>query len=132
MTEIIKPKYKFVEVEKVEGVEEVTPIKRKIAKTMEITEEFSAYDAIEYVAKMKKGIADKEAEIEGLRSMIKAYEDELEIIENELSVQAMEADYQKEIAKKNEASPENQAKIAALKEELLRGGNFVEKDGKDL
>lgn len=127
MTEIIKkevkPKYKFVETEG----EDVTPIKRKIAKTMEITEEFSAYDAIEYVAKMKKAVADKEADIEGLRTMIKAYEDELRIIENELGVQEMEADYQKEIAKKNEASPENQEKIAALKDELIKSGNFVEK-----
>lgn len=128
MTEIkeVKPRYAFVEVEAKEG-EEITPIKRKIAKTMEITEEFSAYDAIEYVAKMKKGIADKEADIEGLRSMIKAYEDELKLIEDELGVQAMEADFQKEIAVKNQTEIESK-----LKEELLKGGKFVEKNGKNI
>lgn len=92
--EKIVPTYKFVE----EEGEAVSPIKKKIAKTMQVTETFTVFEAIQYVAKMKKAVEEKQAEIDGLNSMIKAYEDELEIIENELSVQAMETDYQKEIA----------------------------------
>lgn len=113
-----EPKYKFAN-----ESEEVTPIKRTIAKTMEVTENFTVYDAIAYVAKMNKAVADKEAEIEGLKSMIKAYEDELQLIENELGVQAMEADYQKKLAEQRGDEIKD-----ALKEELLKTGNFVEKD----
>lgn len=120
MTEI-KPKYQFVEA--IEGEEEVSPIKRSISKTMEITENFTVFAALEYVAKIDKAIKDKEAEIEGFKIMKKAYEDEFKLIEEELGVQEMEADYQKEVAKKNQEETE-----AALKAELLKTGNFVEKE----
>ena len=126
MTDKIIPVYKFKEIEG----EVVTPIKRTIQKTMEVTEEFNIFDALQYRAKLLKAIADKEAEIDGLNSMVKAYDEEIAIIEESLGVQDLEVEYQKEIALKNEESAnERQAKIEAdLKAELLKTGNFVEKE----
>lgn len=128
MTDKIIPTYKFKEVE-VEG-EVLTPIKRTIQKTMEVTEEFNVFEALQYRAKLVKAIADKNAEIEGLESMVKAYDEEIALIEESLGVQDLEVEYQKEIAEKNaESEKERQAKIEAeLKAELLKTGNFVEKD----
>ena len=116
-----EPKYTFVEIK--EGEEAVSPIRRSIAKTMEVTENFNLFDVLTYIGKLKKAAADKQAEIDGIETMIKAYEDELKLIENELSVQSMETDYQKELARENEEKTK-----AALKEELLKTGNFVEKE----
>lgn len=125
MTDKIIPTYKF----KGEEVE-VTPIRRTIQKTMEVTEEFNVFDALQYRAKLVKAIADKQAEIDGLNTMVKAYDEEIAIIEEALGVQDLEVEYQKEIAEKNaESEKERQAKIEAdLKAELLKTGNFVEKD----
>ena len=124
--EKIIPTYKFKEVEGEVG----TPIKRTIQKTMEVTEEFNIFDALQYRAKLIKAIADKQAEIDGLESMVKAYDEEIAIIEESLGVQDLEVEYQKEIAAKNEESEkERQTKIEAdLKAELLKTGNFVEKE----
>lgn len=91
-----KPEYKFIEEE---GQEELSPIKRKIAKTMEVTETFNVYDAMSYVGKIDKAIADKQAEIDGLVSMKEAYEKELKLIEDKLGVQKLEEEYQKSLAK---------------------------------
>lgn len=126
MTDKIIPTYKFKEVEGEVG----TPIKRTIQKTMEVTEEFNIFDALQYRAKLIKAIADKNAEIDGLESMVKAYDEEITLIEEALGVQDLEVEYQKEIAEKNEESAkERQAKIEAeLKAELLKTGNFVEKE----
>jgi len=126
MTDKIIPTYKFKEVEG----EVLTPIKRTIQKTMEVTEEFNIFDALQYRAKLLKAIADKNAEIDGLQSMVKAYDEEIAIIEEALGVQDLEVEYQKEIASKNEESEkERQAKLEAeLKAELLKTGNFVEKE----
>lgn len=126
MTDKIIPTYKFKEVEG----EVLTPIKRTIQKTMEVTEEFNVFEALQYRAKLIKAIADKQAEIEGLESMVKAYDEEIALIEESLGVQDLEVEYQKEIAEKNEESAkERQAKIEAeLKAELLKTGNFVEKE----
>lgn len=125
----IIPTYKFKEVEG----ETLTPIRRTIQKTMEITEEFNVFDALQYRAKMVKAIADKQAEIDGLNTMIKGYDEEIAVIEEALGVQDLEVEYQKELAEKNaESEKERQAKIEAdLKAELLKTGNFVEKDAKD-
>ena len=129
MTDKIIPVYKFKEVEG----EVLTPIRRTIQKTMEVTEEFNVFEALQYRAKLVKAIADKQAEIDGLQSMVKAYDEEIAIIEEALGVQDLEVEYQKEIAEKNaESEKERQDKIEAeLKAELLRTGNFVEKDAKD-
>lgn len=126
MTDKIIPTYKFKEVEG----EVVAPIKRTIQKTMEVTEEFNIFDALQYRAKLLKAIADKNAEIDGLNSMVKAYDEEIAIIEEALGVQDLEVEYQKEIALKNEESEkERQAKLEAeVKAELLKTGNFVEKE----
>lgn len=126
MTDKIIPVYKFKEVEG----EVLTPIRRTIQKTMEVTEEFNVFEALQYRAKLIKAIADKQAEIDGLQSMVKAYDEEIAIIEKALGVQDLEVEYQKELAEKNaESEKERQAKIEAdLKAELLKTGNFVEKD----
>lgn len=129
MTDKIIPTYKFKEVEG----EVLTPIKRTIQKTMEVTEEFNIFEALQYRAKLLKAIADKQAEIDGLNTMVKAYDEEIAIIEEALGVQDLEVEYQKELAEKNaESEKERQSKIEAdLKAELLKTGNFVEKDAKD-
>lgn len=129
MTDKIIPTYKF---KVVEG-EEVTPIKRVIQKTMEVTEEFDMFSALQYRAKMLKEIENKKAEIEGLESMVKAYDEEIELIEESLGVQDLEAEYQKAIAEANAVTAkEKQLELEAqLKDELLKTGNFVEKDAKD-
>lgn len=94
---IIRPKYAWVEQK--EG-EEVTPIRRQISKTMEVTETFTYYEALAYVMKMEKAVADKKAEIDGLESMIKAYRDELSIIEDELEVERLDKEYNLELQAK--------------------------------
>jgi len=76
----VKPKYEFANIE---GQADITPYKRTIAKTMEVTEHFDLYSAIEYVEKMRKARDSKLAEVEGLEKMIKAYEEEIASIENE-------------------------------------------------
>lgn len=83
-----KPKYEWVEEE---GVENITPVKRKINKTMVVTESFNFYDVLAYCMKMEKAIEDKEAEADGLRAMVKAYKDELELVEKELGVTDFDA-----------------------------------------
>lgn len=88
-----KPTYEF-HVE--EGMEDISPSKRKIAKTMEITETFTMYDALKYVMQMEKAVEDKKAEIEGLESMIKAYRDEIEDIEKVLKVTKADEEWNKE------------------------------------
>ncbi len=93
----VEPTYKFAEVP--EGViNPIEPIKKQIAKTMEVTENFTVYDVMAYIAKMKKAREDKLAEAEGLEGMIKAYEDELALIEKALGVQKAEEEYQKTVA----------------------------------
>lgn len=94
---LVKPKYQFVEEE---GVDQITPVKRKIAKTMEVTETFNVFETMEYLAKMDKAIADKEAEVEGLKKMKEAYQAELDLIESELGVQKLDVEYQREFAEK--------------------------------
>lgn len=113
MEEVKKqPKYEYV-IE--DGIEDITPIKRKIAKTMEITETFTYYDALAYCMKMEKAVEDKKAEIEGLESMIKAYRDEIEIIEKELGVTEMEREWNIELQKKLQ---EEEANKESLTEEV--------------
>ena len=85
-----EPKYTWVEEE---GMDDIPPSKRKIAKTMEITETFNYYDALQYCMKMEKAVTDKKAEIEGLESMIKAYKEEIELIERELAVTKMDEEW---------------------------------------
>lgn len=85
------PKYEFL-VE--EGSEKLPPVKRKIAKTMTVTENFNYYDTLAYVMKMEKAVKDKEAEISGLNSMIKAYREEIKLIEDTLDINGLEKEYQ--------------------------------------
>lgn len=90
-----KPTYKFAEVPEgtlIPG----SPLKKQIAKTMEITETFTIFDVMQYIAKLKKAIEDKEAEKEGLVAMLKAYEEELSIVEESLNIKELEEKFQKE------------------------------------
>lgn len=115
--EIIKPTYTFVEPK--EGEEVKTPAKRIIAKTSTVTEHFDIHSTLEYMAKMEKEIESKLAEVEGLRTMKAAFQTEMDYIESQLGVLEMDKKFQKDIAKKNEA---------LVKEELLKTGDFVEKN----
>lgn len=111
MSKEIKPVYKFAEVP--EGtLIPASPIKKQIAKTMEVTETFNIFEVMQYIAKLKKAIEDKDAEKEGMVHMLKAYEDELELIEAELGVQKLEEEYQKSVAEQNAIEAEE----ARLKE----------------
>ena len=89
-------------------------VKKNIAKTMEITEMFNMFDVMSYIAKMDKGIADKEAELEGLKSMKLAYEEELEIIEKELGIKKKQAEWEKNQAEKLAAQPKDETAEEAL------------------
>lgn len=97
MDEIKKPKYEFVNEE---GDSEVQPSKRKINKTMEVTESFTMYDVLAYTMKMEKAIEDKETELEGLKSMLEAYQKEIAFIEKELGVTKMDEKFHKELHEK--------------------------------
>ena len=98
------PTYAFAEVP--EGtINPIEPIKKPIAKTMVVTENFNIFDVMTYLAKMEKGITDKEAELDGLRNMKIAYEKELKVIEDALGVQKMQEEYQKKVAEEQIESP---------------------------
>lgn len=109
-----EPKYEFV-VE--EGVEDVAPIRRKINKTMEVTESFNYYDTLAYVMKMEKAVADKEAEIEGMKSMIKAYKDEIELIEEKLGLTEMERVWNLELHEKLVAETKEKEEEVIIEDE---------------
>ena len=89
--EKVIPKYEFIVDEESEAV---APVKRKIAKTMETVEEFCYFDALKYCMQMEKALVDKEGEIEGLKNMIKAYRDELDIIEKQFDLNNLEKEFQ--------------------------------------
>lgn len=89
------PVYKFTQKE---GEEALAPVRRSISKTMETTETFTMYDVLTYIAKIRKSIDDKKAEITGLEAMLKAYEDEVALIEGQLGVADLDAEFQKEKA----------------------------------
>ena len=118
-TEKIVPVYKFVD-----ETEDITPAERSISKTMEVTETFKMIDVLTYLARMDKSIADKEAELEGLKAMKKAYEEEVMVIEKQLKVMTLDDKYKKKIAVENEKKQKQLEK--ELKDELLKTGNFVE------
>ena len=99
----ITPKYEWV---KEEGADSLSPSKRKIAKTMEITETFTYYDALAYCMKMEKAVEDKKAEIQGLESMIKAYREEIELIEQALDVTKADETYNRQLHEKLKAEAE--------------------------
>lgn len=98
MNEEIKPEYKFVEEEG-----DIAPVRRKIAKTMKVTENFCYYDVLAYIMKMEKTIEDKKAEITGLEAMAKAYRNEIELIEQVLDVTKIEEKYQLDLHEKLKA-----------------------------
>lgn len=91
--EQVVPKYSFAE-----GQENITPAKRVINKTMEVTETFTFWDVLKYVAKMDKAIEDKKSELEGLITMKEAYIKEMNLMDEKLGVTIMDADYQKQAA----------------------------------
>lgn len=89
----VVPVYTFAD-----GQENLEPIKRKIRKTMEVTEEFTAWDVLQYVANMEKQISTKEAELEGLKNMKEAFLKEMVHVEEQTSVTSMQEEYQKTVA----------------------------------
>ncbi len=102
--EVVKPTYEFAEVP--EGsIDPIEPIKKQIAKKMLTTDLFTVFDVLTYIGKMKKAVDDKQAEIDGMNAMIKAYEDELTLIEDKLGVQKLEDEYQKSVAEAQIESP---------------------------
>lgn len=99
MTEkTIRPIYKFSDA----AAEQVDlqPSKRQLSKTMEVTETFTYYDALAYCMKMEKKIADLNAEIDGLQTMVDAYRKELALIDDELGIVKADEEYHKELQKK--------------------------------
>lgn len=95
-----EPIYAFKEMEVVD--ETLNPYKRPVYKTLEITEEFTPFAAMQYIAKMKKEVENKLAEVEGLESMIEAYEEELAFIEEKLGLKELEAEFLKKEAERHE------------------------------
>lgn len=92
------PVYALLPEEVQEGKEPTSPIHRTLSKTMEVTETFNIYDTMVYIAKMKKAAADKRAEADGLDTMVEAFEKELMVIEEQLGIQGLEEQFQKEYA----------------------------------
>ena len=113
MEKEITPKYTFTEVE---GSEELSPVQRLISKTMEVTENFTMFDALSYVAKMEKAKVDKNAEIDGLNEMISAYEKEIKIIEDQLGVSELETRFQKEVIANIVQEPVEEVSAEPVKE----------------
>ena len=101
------PVYTFADAGKDENGNDIAPINRKINKTMEITESFTAFDVLKYMANMDKSIADKQAEIDGLIAMKEAYIKEMEVVEKQIGVTKMQDEYQQDLADKNEAVNNN-------------------------
>jgi hypothetical protein len=94
---VIEPKYAFGEYADMELIPG-EPLKKKVTKTMEITETFTIFDVMQYIAKLKKGIEDKDAEKQGLVNMLEAYEKELALIEKNLGVMDLQKKWEKEQA----------------------------------
>jgi len=78
--------------------ENVEPIKRKIRKTMEVTEEFSAWDVLQYMANMDKQINTKQAELDGLKNMKEQFLKEMVHVEEQTGVTALQEEYQEKVA----------------------------------
>lgn len=114
--ERIVPKYAWTPED---GAEFIAPVKRKINKTMEVTEVFTYFDALQYVMKMEKAVKDKQAEIDGLESVIKAYREEIELIEQELGVTGVEEEFQQNLHLKLKAEAEAE-KEAPLNDEKTK------------
>jgi len=103
----VVPTYKFSEEE---GMEELPPVKRQIAKSMEVTEMFTYYDALAYMMRMEKAIEDKKVEIGTLETMVGKYKEELDIIDGQFNINEMEKTFQLELhekLKKEEAEKED-------------------------
>ncbi len=106
MEDKIVPVYKFQDLK--EG-ESTNPMLRSISKTMETTETFTMKNVFEYMAKIKKAINDKQGEIDGLNTMLEAYMKEISVVESQLGIQDLEAEFIKLEAEKTapaEVSPE--------------------------
>jgi DNA gyrase/topoisomerase IV subunit A len=95
---IKEPKYEFV---LDENEKDIPPIRRKINKTMEITESFNYEDTERYVQNMEKEIEGKKKEIESMQSLVEAYREEMKIIDEKLGVNKAQEEYQREIEKEN-------------------------------
>lgn len=95
--DIIIPKYQLSTKEE---ESELSPVLKTIFKTMEVTESFTLYSVLEYLAKMDKSIADKQAEIDGLVNMKEAYLKEMKVIEDQLGLKNLEQEYIKTAAEK--------------------------------
>lgn len=94
--ELQVPKYEFVEPE--EGAQEVSPVKRQIAKIQETASTFTLYDVYRSMGMLEKRIKDREAENEADRKMLKLFKAELTLIEKALGVSKMEKQFQNELA----------------------------------
>ena len=124
------PIYKFVSAE---GEEVLPPIRRKIAKTMEVTEEFNLYSVYQHLGKMKKAISDREAEIKALEVEKGRYELELKIIEKALRVTDLEESFQREALKEALAKKAAEEKATQDKKKAIEGAlrAQLEKQKKD-
>lgn len=123
ITEKIVPKYEF---KNEDGAESLSPFKRTIAKTMEITETFTLFDAMTYLARAKKAKADKEAEIAGLDSMIQAYEEEIKLIEDTLNINELEKEFQDEVIRRVEEAESKRLEDEATADEKAEDAGVIE------
>jgi hypothetical protein len=94
--ELQAPKYEFVQPEP--DAQEVSPIKRQIAKIQETASTFTLYDVYRTIGQLDKRIEDKQAEIKADEDMKKLFEAELALIEKSLKVSDLERQYQVEVA----------------------------------
>lgn len=103
-TKQVVPQYVFVESS--EG-EDLPPVKRQIAKTMEITEHFRLYDVYAHLGALDKRIDEFQENIKALTEQKKNFLDELDIIEKALGISEMESEYNRVKAEEATAANEN-------------------------
>ena len=101
-----EPLYAFVSEE---GSENITPVKRKLAKTWEVTEQFNYYDTLAHTMKLEKAAKDKRAEADGLDAMAKKFHEELEAVDKALNVNELDSKWNLELHEKLKAEAELEA-----------------------
>lgn len=99
------PKYSFQEPE--EGQDTLAPVRRTIAKTHEITETFTVFDMFKGIAMLDKAINDAKLQVEMLEKRRENYKAEISVIEEQLGVSDLQAEYEKSMIEETQSADSN-------------------------
>jgi hypothetical protein len=89
-----KPTYKWIAQE--EDAQDVSPIKRPIAKLQEAHAEFTVYQAYQAIGQLEDGIRKRDEQSTADRATIELYRAELDLIQSALGIDDLEKQYQNE------------------------------------